>query len=203
MSICWIWVNGHETSTHLHTFQRLLYPKCHTVSYFNSVIQSIKVNSLLTFLKSDHRLGVIRETVFIQVHFLNVPINLIERNEIVNIYSLKPQEKHIIPEYVIERTNSSKKQREIIHSTLYLSRHSCLHHVTFLPLWPEVFWQKSIWKSTSAKWACGCAALHRARATVQAVFLLIPVCCIVYENNLRWLVLQNDFYLAFSDRKAC
>lgn len=75
-----------------------------------------------------------------------------------------------------------------------------------LPLWPEAFWLESISESTSKKWASECAGLHRACGTVQAAFLISHVCSIVYENNLRSLVIDRmycpeSFYLAFPASK--
>lgn len=62
-----------------------------------------------------------------------------------------------------------------------------------LPLCPEVFWLKSISESTSKKWASEWAGLIRACDTVQAAFLISHVCCIVYENNLRSLVIDCTY----------
>lgn len=75
-----------------------------------------------------------------------------------------------------------------------------------LPLWPEAFWLQSISESTSKKWASECAGLHRACGTVQAAFLISHVCSVVYENNLRSLVIDRmycpeSFYLAFPASK--
>lgn len=62
-----------------------------------------------------------------------------------------------------------------------------------VPLWPEVFWLESISESTSKKWACECAGLHRACDTVQAAFLISHVCCSVYENNPRSPVIDCKY----------
>ena len=109
------------------------------------------------------------------------------------MYSLKPQEKHIIPAYLIAKKNSSRKRCEIVHCTLYLSRHSCWHYVTFCLCGLKCFGWNPFQNQHPRNEPVNAQDCTGARDTVRAAFLISHVCCIVYENNLRSLVIDCTY----------
>lgn len=98
------------------------------------------------------------------------------------MYSLKPQEKHITPAYLIEKKNSSQKQYEIVHCTS--SRHSCWHYVTFC--------------------LCALKCFGWNPFQNQHLVMFAVLYCLWEQSEVacNWLhVSQNAFYLAFPASK--